>query len=166
MAESNVMGTAGTLVGAILESAGYHYQSYLLDVLKNPLENEVGGLIYLLGIAVAVFYTATQGGFKMTAYLMIGPPLFFAVIKVRGPIDDAKWEFGKSARNQAQVQEGVQKVAPNSGQANVSKLFGRYVQLVGTVNNEIINRLNKGRSGTDLWFVMKAELFTRIHTAR
>jgi hypothetical protein len=158
--------SAGTLIGAILESAGYHYQSYLLDALKSPLENEVGGLIYLLGIAVAVLFTATQGGFKMGSWLLIGPPLFFAVIQIREPIPNARWEFGMQPRNQEEVDKGVNQVLPEESEANVSKLFSRYVQLISAVTKEIVSKISVGRSNADLWFIMKGEIFSLMHTAR
>lgn len=39
---SLLQNSAGTLVGSILESAGYIYQSSILDVLGDPFTNEIG----------------------------------------------------------------------------------------------------------------------------
>ena len=68
--------SAGTLVSATLESVGYQYQSIILDRLTNPLTDEIGGLVYLFGVALAILMTAIQGKYKLGVWLLIGPPLF------------------------------------------------------------------------------------------
>ncbi len=161
--------TSGTLIGSVLESVGYHYQGVLLDALAQPFQSDLGGLLYLVGIAVAVFHAAIQGQFKFAPWLLIGPPIFFAVVLVREPINNTRWEFGGDGRNQAAVTNQVNQLlasqgAAAGGQARVSKLFSRYTQLIAKSSGEIVKVINDGRLKTDLWFVMKAELFARIHT--
>ena len=160
--------TSGTLIGSVLESVGYHYQGVILDALAQPFQNELGGLLYLVGITVAVFHAAIQGQFKFAPWLLIGPPIFFAVVLTREPINNTRWEFGGDGRNQAAVAHQVNQLmasqgAAAGGQARVSKLFSRYTQLIAKSSGEIVRVINDGRLKTDLWFVMKAELFARIH---
>ena len=95
------LNSAGTLVGAILESAGYIYQESLLNSLTEPLRNEVGALIYLVSLAIVIVQYAVLRSAKMAPWLLIGPALFFAVILDRSSIEQAKWSFGSSDRNQA-----------------------------------------------------------------
>lgn len=161
---------AGTLVGAVLESVGYYYQSAILDALAAPFANEVGGLIYLVGVLVAVFTAATQGSFKMTTWLLIGPPIFFAVVQPRSVIPDARWEFGLNERNSAEVSEGVQEIinAAQNGnaQANVSTVFRRYVEMISQSMREVVGLIVKNRTGGDRALVLRGELYSLLHTAK
>lgn len=163
--------TAGSLIASILETLGYHYQSVFLNNLSDPLTNEVGGLIYLFGIALVVLMTAVQGKYKLGTWLLIGPPLFFAAIIPRAEIEAVNWRFGNEQRNQAAVEEGVEEaVSENKGSfvqtPRVSKLFRAYVSIVSTVSSEIVGVISKNRKDTDLTFLVQAELFSRLHTVR
>ena len=68
--------SAGTMVGAVLETVGYHYQSYLLDQMTDVFTGSLGGFIYLVGVAVTIFAVAIRGGYRFGPWLLIGPPLF------------------------------------------------------------------------------------------
>ncbi len=154
------------MIGAILESAGYHYQDKIITALQAPFENEVGGLIYLVAIILALVMSATQGGFKMSAWLLIGPPLFLSMIQLRDPIPNARWEFSLQGREQGAVDNGVEKAAPNSeAEANVSRVFAKYVGMVSEMNRYIVERMSQGRENTDRWFMLKGQLFAMMHTA-
>jgi hypothetical protein len=162
---ADVTRSAGTLIGAVLESTGYHYQDHILNELATSFAGELGGLIYLIGVCIAVVYAATQGSYKMAPWLLIGPPLFFAVVQVRMEIPNARWQVGLSERPKENVDDGVKEVVNTEAQANVSKVFARYIEMVSTSVNHIVATINKGRESTDLWFVLKAELYALMHTA-
>ena len=158
---------AGTLVGSILESSGYHYQEAILKAFQSPFENEIGGLIYILAIILAIMHTATRGGFKMGAWLLIGPPLFFAVIQVQQQIPNARWEFSLQPRTieeEKAAREAATNRAPEA-EAKVSTVFARYVHLVSEVTKSIVNTLSQGRENADLWFLIRAQLYAMMHTA-
>ena len=104
------VGFAGTMISAVFESLGYRYQSFILTELRPSFENELGAFIYLIGVSVAVFSMAAKGSFKLFPWLLIGPPIFFAVILTREEVDDAKWQFAKQGRRQEYVSENIQKV--------------------------------------------------------
>ena len=153
------------MIGAILESTGYHYQSAILDAMQNPFQNEVGGLVYLVGIVLALVAYSTRGGFSMASWLLIGPPLFFATVLDREPIPNARWEFGLQGRLQAPVDDGVRQLyRGGTTDANVSKVFSRYVQMISTTTKTIVAEISRGREGADLWFILKGQLFGMMHT--
>ncbi|MCB0321987.1 MAG: hypothetical protein KDD69_00390 [Bdellovibrionales bacterium] len=162
--------SSGSMIGAILESVGYHYQSAVLDSLSAPFENELGGLIYLVGVALAVGAAATQGGYKLGVWLLIGPPLFFSVIQPRDQMPNAQWAFGKEGRDATEVNAQVRNLTAQStaggGQANVSKVFKRYVEMISATNSEIVSLMARNRNKADLWFVVRAELFGLLHTGQ
>lgn len=58
---SSLIGFAGTMVCAVFETLGYQYQSRILDEFSDAFQGEVGGLIYLIGVTVAIFAMATRG---------------------------------------------------------------------------------------------------------
>lgn len=152
--------SAGSLVGAILESAGYIYQANLLDSLGGPLKDEIGALIYLLGVAIVIVQFTVLKSAKMAPWLLIGPSLFFAVILDRSNIDQARWSFGSNERSQGDVTTGVQKVTDGvSGGANVSTVFKRYVNMISEVNRAIVDTINGVQIENDLWFIVKGQLF-------
>ncbi len=114
-------------MAAVLETAGYHYQAYVLENLRAPLVGSIGGFVYLIGVIVAIFYTAMRGGYKFGPWLLIGPPLFFAMVKPTEPVKSVLWQFATQGRDQARVEAEYQKIDPiGSGRdANVSKIFAR-----------------------------------------
>lgn len=180
--------SAGTLVGAVLETVGYHYQAYVLDDMAELFSIQLGGLIYLVGILLAVFYTATRGRYNLGVWLLLGPPLFLATVQVRDEIPNARWMFGSFERPNKRVVEGVKEVLKDGEgaeasvpeqddpdeagveetvpQARVSKLFKKYVGMISAVDRKIVDTISQGRTKTDLWFLMKAELFGQMHTTR
>ncbi len=96
--------SAGTVIGAVLESVGYHYQAHVLDVLGSPLVNEIGGFVYLVAVVLVIGAMVADGGFRGGVWLLIGPPLFLATITVRSEIPNAVWQYGEENRDQKQVQ--------------------------------------------------------------
>ncbi len=164
--------SAGSMIGAILESAGYHYQALILNALSDPLTNEVGGLVYLVGIMIAVSVAATQGKFTMSVWLLVGPPIFFAVIQPRDTMQNARWDFALEGRAVEQVNKEVQKIVAadtagaGGGDANVSVVFKRYVEMMSATTKEIVSIISKNRSKGDIWFIVRAQLYALMHTGR
>lgn len=157
---------AGTLIGSVLESTGYHYQEAVLEAFQAPFENEVGGLLYILAIVLAITYTATQGGFKMSAWLLIGPPLFFSIIQVQQTIPNARWEFSEQTRNNEEGDAARQEAdEAQEAQASVSMVFAKYVEMISATVSSIVSTISDGRENADLWFLIKAELYAATHTS-
>ena len=157
--------SAGTVIGAVLESVGYHYQAHVLDVLGSPLVNEIGGFVYLVAVVLVIGAMVADGGFRGGVWLLIGPPLFLATITVRSEIPNAVWQYGEENRDQKQVQQGLQEKGV-TGSARVSSVFGAYVRIISELNRDIISKLTNGRTKDDLDLLMKAELFARVHAGR
>lgn len=160
---------SGTMVAAVLESVGNRYQSLMLDQLLTSIQNELGGLIYLVGIVAAIFAMAIRGQYRMSAWLIIGPPLFFSVLNYRVEIEDVQWLFGRLPRDQARVQQELQRIAAEQGtaalaNARVPKLYARYTKLVSSSTQEIVRMLNRNRNNTDRWFLLRAQIFTNLRT--
>ncbi len=159
------MNSAGSLVGAILETAGYYYQGHILEKLGKPLTESIGALIYLFGVAVAVFHIAVLRSSKMGIWLFLGPPIFFAILNDRVEIQDAVWSFGSNARNQVEVKNGKQDIVGEDTTPRVSRVFKRYIEMIGGSVKEIVNTINGVQIENDLWFIAKGQLYGYMTTA-
>lgn len=160
---SSLVNSAGSLISAILESAGYHYQSSILNTLSEPLKNEVGGLIYLLGICIVLFQLAVLKSSKLAPWLLIGPAIFLYIINERDSIPNAQWQFGSNKRQQQEVNKGVESIAGGS-QARVSKVFKRYVEVVGTTVSKMVDVISNTQVENDLWLMSKGQFFGNMTT--
>jgi len=168
---SDAVNRSGTLVGSVLESAGYIYQSSILDSLQDAFTDEVGALVYLFGICLMIFQFTFQQRANSFMWLLIGPPLFFAVTTVREPIEYSRWSFGSSERDQAQVQKGVSDVTGSQqGEARVSKAFKSYVEMISasvtSLVDTIVENADSKDSREDLWFLVKGELYGAMTTMK
>ncbi len=175
------VGFSGTMVSAVFETLGYRYQSYLIDTLSSSFQGELGGLIYLVGVVAAIFAAAAWGHYKMGAWLLIGPPLFFVAVLTRSQVQDARWVFAKMPRDQSQVNREVQNAlalmgsgggfnglavaggTANTG-ANVSTLFARYNHLVSVTIQEMMRTINRNKPSTDRMFIVRAQLLANLYT--
>lgn len=163
--------SAGTLVATALETAGYVYQSNLLDKLTGVLTGKIGGFVYLIGICVALFAYATRGVYQLTTWLLIGPPLFFAMIVPRTESEEARWIYAKQNRNQQQVDQSLKELLQastgTSGSApsmNVSTVFYRYNKLVSVMVQEIMAVINSERQNSDKMFIFRGQVYGSMYS--
>lgn len=165
-------GMGGTLVSAVFESLGYQYQAYLIDNFEQAFKGPLGGLVFLIGIIAAIFSVAIRGNYKLTTWLLIGPPLFFAAVMKRAPAAEVEWRFAKQAREQEEVQniladmnaEGFAVFSSAQG-ANVSKLFQHYNHLISESSQEIVKIINGTRRNTDRWFINKGRMLAALYSS-
>ncbi len=151
MSESAAINSAGTLVGAVLESAGYIYQSHILDQLSKPLTNEIGALVYLVGIVIAISQIVVFKSSKMAPWLLIGPAVFLYVINERTDMPVTKWSFGSQERDQSQVGPSLKEITEGGSlDAKVSKVFKRYVDVVSATVRSMVDTISGIQVENDL----------------
>lgn len=98
--DTTQVGSAGTLVGASLETAGHLLQSRMLDLLDpaKPIANNVsltvGALLYVIAAMTALFTIAVGGNYKFGLWFFAGPVLFFWIIRDRVDSNGASWISG------------------------------------------------------------------------
>ena len=164
MAATYGVNSAGSLVGSILESAGYIYQSAILDQFSDPFKNEIGGFVYLVGVLIVLIQFAILKSSKLAPWLLIGPAIFLFVIGQRDQIPNATWSFGTHKRVQSKVDQGVKEVTNGQSKANVSKVFKRYVEVVGATVDELVDRISGTQIENDLWLITKGQLYGMMTT--
>lgn len=169
---ANYVGSSGTLISAALETLGYYYQSYLLDVLSDPFHSAVGTAIYLCAIVAGIGSFVLTGRYKLGAWLLIGPSLFFAVLFERTETAGVQWRFGDQAKSQVAVQDSVAHVkaewwdkAPQqmAGLPKVATLFARYDGFVSDIVSQSVKLLNAGRKDLDTKFLVRTQLMYSLH---
>jgi len=157
------VGYSGTMVAAVLETAGYYYQSQILDQLGSAFTGSLGGFIYAIGVVTTVFAVAVRGGYRFGPWLLIGPPLFFSMVIPRTQADNALWQFAGQDRFQNKVDDEVARLVPPGG-AEVSTLFAKYDRLVSRTVQEFVKVINRDKPETDKWFIFKGQLLSRIYS--
>lgn len=162
-----LIGKSGSMMAAVFETAGYIYQDHVLTQLKSAFEGSLGGFVFLIGVVVAIFAVVIRGGFKLAPWLLIGPPMFFAVILPRTSINEAQWKFGQQDRNQGRVTRRVQDVVGQSANnVQVSKLFARYVFLVSETVQEVSRRINTIGNAEDRLLIFRGDMLGFLYSGQ
>lgn len=156
--------STGTLVAAALETAGYHTQQRVLGEL-GPLIELVAALITLLCIAVAIFVTATSGSFDSARWLLVGPPVLFALIQVESQASPPEWQFGVFD-DQAGERAALLRSSglPATGNFQVSRFFHQFNRLTSEIVQDLVRFFNSNSARPMMMFMtrqkMLAELFS------
>jgi len=85
--------STGTLVASALETVGYYTQAQVLTELATMLER-LGALIYVCCIMSALISVSVNGRYDVALWLLVGPPLFFFLIKPSANAAGAEWQMG------------------------------------------------------------------------
>ena len=92
MIEENVT-SAGTIVAAVLEGAGFYAHGQILDTFQKFFD--AGGiLIFVVSAAVGLLLTVLYGGYRPALALIIGPSLFYSLIGYRVPVEPPVKQLG------------------------------------------------------------------------
>ncbi len=169
MADYLQVASSGTLVAAALESAGYFYQSYLLDALASPFSESVGALLYVIGGIVALATFAVLGQYKLGFALLLWPGIFMATVFERTESTGTHWLFAKENRSEVALKEQINALTGKEGATDlqpvkVSTLFSKYNDLISSSSQEIVKVLVGEQKKVDANFILRNELFTRLHS--
>jgi len=158
--------SAGSLVCAILEQAGYQAQARLLsDLASSGFFREAGGFLFAIAAASAVVSVATLGSYKAARYLILGPTLFYFLTVPTETFDGVKWRIGGGvARGYADVRGDTQSLkdvkatlttakiqdasSVNGSEIKISKAFAMFVKPINETVRVIVDyMLEDGREG-------------------
>lgn len=166
--------SAGSFVGAALETTGFYYQELFLDVFTTPFVEAVAPLFFIVAALVAVVSVVMQGNYRFALWLFLGPGIFLSVIFPRTETFGSTWIFGNEARENIEVQEHVTYLLSErdiggpilNDPANVSSVFNWYTSFVSSQVREIVSTLNTGRYESDRIFIRRGEMFASLQQAR
>ncbi|MDD2941440.1 MAG: hypothetical protein PHC51_00595 [bacterium] len=158
------VGSSGSYVGAVLETLGVHYQSYLLDQLATPFATSVGGLVYVVAGFIAIGSYLLSGKAQSSIWLLAAPGIFLAVVLQRTEVSGSLWKFGNEVRSDVMVDSGLDPHLTEDarGGARVSSLFASYDRLVSSVVSQTVAVLLAGREKLDYSFIVRAEILSAM----
>jgi len=169
------IGSAGTLVGASLETAGQYMQSELLDLFARGFASDMGIFLFTVAAITAWIITAVGGNYKYFLWFLIGPPLFFFLITARVESVGTHWHFGELDRNQESKEEVMRGIIPPvqdqgietaSGRVvEVSWFFARWNQLSSSIVQNFIAVINSANTYRGVEFIVDVDRYMGVLTA-
>lgn len=164
--EFNVVNSAGTLIGAVMETAGYVVHARILDDFQGLLTN-TGALFYAVAGVGAIISVALFGSYRMAQYLLLGPALFYFLVQSRAEIDPALWKLGGgdgklvSDAFAGQMEEYKPLTRPK-----VSQFFYWYTTIISNLVNHISDQIVKIESEEQLLFIGRSQIYDLVINAR
>lgn len=157
--DDEMIGSAGTLVAAGLQTAGQYVQSSIIDMMQNGLGSSLGVLLYVIAAIIAVGTIALGGHYKWGLWFLIGPALYYQVIAVRVPSSGAKWEFGDRTHAPSIVRAINEGVVTTDQPAKVSWFYSTWDTFSTEIIQAFIKALNLTDVEGDVAFISRTQRF-------
>lgn len=179
---SGIVGAAGNFIAAVLETAGFYAQGHVLNEFSGILAS-IGGLVFAVYVAGAIFSFAVFGSYRKSFYLLLAPALFAFMLNNTTNITAVGHRFGVSDRDPSgtKVIEALQNseelgvVAQGgdagvdsrySGQATVSSFVVMYDRMVSSVVQGLVSFIIDTQRNKDLQSLMREKVFRRVSEIR
>lgn len=139
-----VVGAVGQWVSAILATAGLYAQSKVYETFEGYLV-VIGSLFFLFAIISAVVQVALYGQYRLAAYLLVAPGLFFWMLFHRTEVSACDYKFGYYTIENPT--ERIMRILRDDGgdyydgPASVSWFFARYDSLVSYLAQKMVATL-------------------------
>ena len=178
--DTELIGSAGTLVAAGLQTAGHHVQAAMLDMLEAGLGAQIGMLLYVIAALAALMTIGLGGHYKFGLWFLIGPALFYQLTVPRVVSKGVVWRFGDNVHETEvvyQVAEGIVDGETNgtpeaSGQAasrqkleqgaRVSFAFAYWDLFTTEIIQRFIAALRLTDVKSDMDFISKSERYVKV----
>lgn len=134
-------GSAGTLVGAALETAGGFAQSHILDLVTSELGQAIAALLFVLAALSALGVISIGGKYKMAPWFLIGPGLFFFTVLWRVPANVTQWHSQDFTDQRQIVRVAVSGVSSPDVDYTVSGVFARFQAVVSGVSVALVDTI-------------------------
>ncbi len=182
-----LVASGATLVSSTLESVGFFYQAYLLEVFREPFQSSIGMLFYVVGIIMGLGIYVLSGRYKFGFWALVGPALFFACVLNRSEVGPADWRFGGRVVVKDATKHGVceslesqtilkkmsdydfsncYSESPDPPKAKVSSVFAWYEQLLSYSIQQVTYLFVQGRQRAVDQVIARAELVAIAKTSK
>lgn len=159
--------SVGSLITAVLETAGMGLQSDMLDLFSSTEGQLIAGLFYLFVIVSAITAFALFGSYQWVRYLLVGPALFFFLTEVRIPNDPVHWKFGDKVYKKemtGKMLQGVMDYAEGGNRTagsktDVSFFFATWNWVVTDIIGSLVSVVGTDTSGSSETFINKVERY-------
>ncbi|MCB0360277.1 MAG: hypothetical protein KDD44_11600, partial [Bdellovibrionales bacterium] len=164
---------AGTLIVAVMETAGYITQERILDSFGGFF-NSAGAFLYTIGCIGGLISVALFGSFRAARYLLIGPTLYWFVIGPRADIPGAMWKLGdgQPRNHQGVVTEEEAVLTSRRASAEpkdeneyirVSYFFYLYSHVINGVVHDFVSAILEHEDDEDLLFVARTQAIENLY---
>lgn len=155
--------TAGTLIAAALESAGYMALTVVLEDLSGTI-GALAALIFGVVMAIGLYRLATGGDIGPAVWMLIGPPTFYFLINAHVNAAGSTWQFGTfDGKKDLEVFVGE-----NEGDKTpkVPWIFHRFNVLTSSLIQELVKVITSYDSSDMLQFMVRPAVSDDITNAR
>lgn len=156
----SIIGGAGTLAAAALETGGYYMQSKFLDTLLDGPIYTFGAFFFLMSLLAGLIMSSLGGEYKHWLWFLVSPGLLMFVLGYRVPADSADWRFGYRDHNDEWVTAAVEDLNP--GTVQVSWLFARWNALTSSVVNNFVLGFDLFDAQSDINVLKKAQKYHSV----
>jgi hypothetical protein len=143
--------TASTIVAAVLETAGYKTQEFILTFLGVHLAG-LATFLWVVSALIGLMMIALFARYRFGLYLILGPTLFYFLVGTQGQLGGTVWRLGNGSVRTPQgpatsEEEGllaVKELSPGISardQINVALPFKLYTQAVDRIVKTIVNAI-------------------------
>jgi len=144
--------SAGTLVGAILETSGYIAQQHILNDFSGFLQYTAAHL-YAVAVFAALIALVMFGSVRMARYLLLGPAIFWFLIAEQSETEGVLWTMHGSQSipvldlaSEVSAEEDV----PES--IKISTTFLWYTSMVSGIIEEVVRMILRYHDKEDYLF--------------
>lgn len=169
MFTDGVVGMAGQLIAAVLETAGLYGQSQVLSNFA-PVFSALGSIVYIWCIIGAIISFALFGNYRQASYLIMGPALFWWMLTTTQSVTATANIFGDREGHtpEQQINRLEQSTSPGQyqQQAQVSQFFVLYDNFVSATVQELVRFLVDTANKEDMIYVARERVLTRVARAK
>jgi len=166
IADTEMVGSVGTLIGASLETCGHYLQSELLTFLAEGVSGSLGAFLYILSALVALFLMTIGGNYKFGLWFFVGPPLFWFMITTRVESKGAQWQFGSVYHDSDVLSKTTNGVADRDIYAQVALPFAVWNRVSTGFVQAFIEAVQMTDVRGDIAFVSRFEKYADIFNVK
>ena len=157
--------SSGTIIAAAMETAGYVSQAQILSQLNDMLTH-LGALVYVCCLLSALLISGLAGRYQSALWLLVGPPMFFFLIRAESSAAGVEWQFG-TFRDTGDLQKILRGANVRQAPGNkVSSFFHQYNVLISHSYQELIKILMKQSTRDQMMFMARQKIIDDLFGQR
>lgn len=160
------VGSAGTIIGAVLETAGYVAQSHILQDFGEFFQG-AGALFYTAAAIGGIISVALFGSYRMAQYLLLGPAIFWWLVGSTTTTQPVQYRLGGGEPlDVSPAFVGPLEGYLPQGEIKVSTFFKWYTTLINDLTREIADAILQHENDEDLLFLARNQVLDLVVHAR
>ncbi|MCB0344797.1 MAG: hypothetical protein KDD66_06760 [Bdellovibrionales bacterium] len=161
--------SAGTMIAAVLETAGQVTQHHILQDF-NSFFHQAGAFLYILAAMGGIVSFVLFNSFRMVRYMLIGPTVFWFLVGVSTDSQGVVWELADGTQHSTEpVFSGTTPLSafkPPSGTMRVSYVFSLVTETINEIVAELTKVVLHQKKDNQLMFVARNRAFESLIGAK